>query len=121
MVRTDADSVSKYKVQQSPEKQDGTDDEDESSSEDGYSHDSLFLPKRQRKLNYTMEGIDVVLRAVTTDQCNPCSFDRLPIVINKRSRACQICNYELRKPKWKGVVMCTNHGVRLCTAIIPSH
>jgi hypothetical protein len=120
MVRTDVDWVSKYKVNQSPEKQDGTDDDEELSSEDGYSHDSLFLPQRQRQLNYTTEGVDVVLRAVMTDQCNPCSFDRLPIVINKRSHACQICNYELRKPKWKGVVMCTNHGVRLCTAIIPS-
>jgi hypothetical protein len=68
MVRTDVDWVSKYKVKQSPEKQDGTDDEDEWFSEDGYFHDSLFLPKRQRKLNYTMEGIDVVLRAATTDQ-----------------------------------------------------
>jgi hypothetical protein len=34
MVRTDVDWVSKYKVKQSPEKQDGTDDEDEWSSEE---------------------------------------------------------------------------------------
>ena len=62
----------------------------------------------------------MLISAITTDRCNPCSFDRLPIQINKKSRTCQICNYELRKPKWKGVVMCTNHGVRLCTNIVPA-
>jgi hypothetical protein len=25
----------------------------------------------------------------------------------------------MRKPKWKGVVMCMSHGVRLCTGIMP--
>ena len=56
-------------------------------------------------------------RAVTENKCEFVDFDSLPFDLKKRSKTCQICNYEMRKPKWKGVVMCLNHGVRLCSAV----
>jgi hypothetical protein len=56
-------------------------------------------------------------RAVTENKCEFVDFDSLPFDLKKRSKTCQICNYEMRKPKWKGVVMCLNHGVQLCSAI----
>jgi hypothetical protein len=46
-------------------------------------------------------------------------MNAIPFPLSKRSKACQLCNYEMRKPKWKGVVFCKNHGVRLCTESLP--
>jgi hypothetical protein len=116
LVHRDVDWATKYRIARATQQataSEGTmevpiDDEDE----------LFFLPSRQKRMNCRSEGVDVLLSAITTDQCNPCSFDRLPVQINKKSQTCQICNFELRKPKWKGVVMCKNHGERLCTNIV---
>jgi len=51
------------------------------------------------------------------NQCSPTSFNLFPFELSKKSRNCQVCNYELRRPKWKSIVVCTKHGVRLCTAV----
>jgi hypothetical protein len=37
--------------------------------------------------------------------------DSLPIAYKK------VCPYEMRREKWKGVVLCSKHGIHLCTEI----
>jgi hypothetical protein len=74
-------------------------------------------PRRNDKaINDVMMDMD---RAEFEDKCEFIDFSSVPFDVKKRSRSCQICNYEMQKPKWKGVVMCMNHGVRLCTGIMP--
>jgi hypothetical protein len=33
----------------------------------------------------------------------------------QKRKKCQLCNYKMHQDKWKGVVLCSHHGVRLCT------
>jgi hypothetical protein len=42
-------------------------------------------------------------------------MNAVPFPLNKRAKCCQVCHYELKNPKWKGVVLCPNHRVHLCT------
>lgn len=74
------------------------------------------LPRKKSKL--IVEGLELVLNTVSSEQCSSCSFDSFPFNINKKSRTRQICHYEMQHPRWKGVVMCTNHGICLCTNIV---
>jgi hypothetical protein len=58
-----------------------------------------------------------MMQTALSNECNFTDFNRLPLEISKHSRTCQVCNYEWRKDKWRGVVICNNHGIRLCTSI----
>ena len=35
--------------------------------------------------------------------------------LSTKIKICQVCRFEDRKPKWKSVMLCRQHGVRLCT------
>jgi hypothetical protein len=106
LVRPGYDWSAKYKVPI---------DLDEGNEQDRSDH--LPRPRRNDKaINDVMMDMD---RAEFEDKCEFIDFSSVPFDVKKRSRSCQICNYEMWKPKWKGVVMCMNHGVRLCTGIMP--
>jgi hypothetical protein len=76
---------------------------DDSDSVDAY------LPGRNVHHDTTINA------TINTDVCQPCAFNVVPY--HKKSKNCQIFHYEMRREKWKGVVLCTKHGVHLCTQI----
>jgi hypothetical protein len=43
------------------------------------------------------------------------ALSTIPFPLKLRSKTCQICQYEMKNDKWKGVVFFASHGVRLCT------
>jgi len=49
--------------------------------------------------------------------CRPVHLNNLPCKLSTKIKICQVCKYELRKPKWKSVTLCPKHGVRLCTEV----
>jgi hypothetical protein len=51
------------------------------------------------------------------DICQPCAFSGVPFKLNKKSKNGQVCYYEMRQEKWKGVVLCSKLSVCLCTEI----
>jgi hypothetical protein len=34
--------------------------------------------------------------------------------LSTKIKICQVCRFEGRKPKWKSVILCCQHGVCLC-------
>jgi hypothetical protein len=48
------------------------------------------------------------------DTCLPQYLNNLPMPLLLKIKICQVCKYEVRKPKWKSVMFCAKHGVRLC-------
>ncbi len=62
---------------------------------------------------------DQFLKMAHCGECTPIGLNAIPFPLNKKSRTCQVCHYEMKSSKWKGVVFCTNHGVRLCTESSP--
>ena len=81
--------------------------------------DEEFLPQPHYGKNKESRNLDHLINTMQADTCNPCSFNIFPFQIAKKSRSCQLCNYEMQRPTWKGVVVCSNHGVRLCTNVVP--
>jgi hypothetical protein len=49
--------------------------------------------------------------------CIPAALDSIPEKIGEKMKICQVCSYEMRRFKWKSVMLCTNHGVRICTEV----
>jgi hypothetical protein len=92
LVKPDQDWASKYKITST-----------ETAKSRGTNYVSLgseeqltFIPRPRiiRAAGTTLtEGI---LKTFNGEQCNPCSFQSFPFDINKKSRTCQICNYEMR-------------------------
>jgi Transposase IS4 len=73
-------------------------------------------------------GIKVPLASIipSTEQsvrnrctCTPTPIENLVPYKKKWSSVCQICNYEERKMKWKTVLVCPVHSVRLCFGTYP--
>jgi hypothetical protein len=60
---------------------------------------------------------EAMIPLINTEQCQPCAFSIIPFQLHKKSKNCQVCHYKMRREKWKGVVLCSKHGVRLCTEI----
>lgn len=114
LVKQDVDWATRYKVTASSMVHSPSTNENFLDNVD----DVMRIPLPRRRNKCTAQGIEVILNTVSSEQCNPCSFDSFPFDINKKSRTCQICHYEMRRPKWKGVVMCTSHGICLCTNIV---
>jgi RNA polymerase subunit RPABC4/transcription elongation factor Spt4 len=54
---------------------------------------------------------------INADVCQQCAFSIVPYQLSKESRNCQVCHYKMRREKWKGMVFCSKHGVRLCTDV----
>jgi hypothetical protein len=49
--------------------------------------------------------------------CLPVHLNSLAAKLSTKIKICQVCKYELRRPKWKSVTLCPRHGVRLCTEV----
>jgi hypothetical protein len=49
--------------------------------------------------------------------CLPVHLNSVAAKLSTKIKICQVCKYELRKPKWKSVTLCPRHGVCLCTEV----
>jgi len=82
--------------------------------------DGLIMPNTTHFTAEERAGVERFLRMGTASEtCRPCSFSAFPFPLKKRSKSCQVCQYELKKPKWKDVVICPLHKVRLCLSVQP--
>jgi hypothetical protein len=114
MVRQDINWEEKYKVSPLTRKQrrarrnNATDSDTEAG----------ILPAG-RVIGDDANEIEAFADLITHAECIPLSFKGIPFDIPRKSRKCQVCNYEMRRDKWKGVVLCSKHGVRLCTESHP--
>ena len=52
-----------------------------------------------------------------TETCMPIHLKNLQIPLSTKIKVCQICHYEMRPYRWKSVMLCSKHGVRLCSDI----
>jgi hypothetical protein len=68
-------------------------------------------------LPMTHANHEAIIPLINTELCQPCAFSIIPFQLNKKSKNCQVCHFEMRREKWKGVVLCSKHGVHLCTEI----
>jgi hypothetical protein len=102
LVRPGYDWAAKYKV--TPD-----------STDNNNSYD--YYPRAQSRVDECTEVMQEMEKAGAENKCKFVDFSSLPLQLKKRSKTCQVCNYEMQKPKWKGVVMCMNHGVWLCSGI----
>jgi hypothetical protein len=50
-------------------------------------------------------------------KCQPIHLNDLRSNLSMKIKICQVCKYEMRKPKWKSVMLCPTHGVRLCLEV----
>jgi hypothetical protein len=50
-------------------------------------------------------------------KCQPIHINDLRPNLSMKIKICQVCKYEMRKPKWKSVMVCPTHGVRLCLEV----
>jgi hypothetical protein len=53
-----------------------------------------------------------------TEFCMPIPLNTLPVHLSTKIKVCQVCNYEMRPFKWRSVMLCGKHGVRLCTEVV---
>jgi hypothetical protein len=113
MVRQDIDWATKYKIVQNAflRRSSRNRNSDESDQID-------ILPCGRYCYDNT-DSFNAFLDSLQTNTCTPISFKSIPFEIPRKSRNCQLCNYEMRRDKWKGVVLCSQHGVRLCTESHP--
>jgi hypothetical protein len=97
----------------------GTNEDDDGyNSEDDYIEDLLMRPNIHMT-DGERAALERFLKQASSDTCIPCSFTSFPFPLKKRSKSCQVCQYKLKKPTWKDVVMCAVHGVRLCLKVHP--
>jgi hypothetical protein len=52
-----------------------------------------------------------------TETCAPIHLKNLQIPLSTKIKVCQICHYEMCPYRWKSVMLCSNHGVHLCSDI----
>jgi len=81
--------------------------------------EELIRPQNVQLNKQERESEERYLKMANKDTCQPCSFTAYSFTLKKHAKACQVYQYELKKPKWKDVVLCPSHGVRLCLAISP--
>jgi hypothetical protein len=60
-------------------------------------------------------GNDVSIANTYHATCIPAGLDIIPAKIGVKMRVYQVCSYEMQRFKWKSLMLCTNHSVRLCT------
>jgi hypothetical protein len=94
-------------------------DEDNAVVSDDGSVMDLIIPNNVRMTSSEHQSTEQFLKLLNCDDCITTSMKTIPFELKKRSRSCQICQYELKLPKWKDVVFCSKHGVRLCLTISP--
>ena len=76
-----------------------------------------YLPGAQNQSGDLADVMHKLEKAKSENKCEFVDFTNLPLQLKKQSKTYQVCNYEIQKPKWKGVVMCVNHGVWLYSGI----
>jgi len=130
MIRQDLDFEALYKVhaqgnrtlrprQNTRNDESGTNDDDDGyDSKDDYIEDLIMRPNIQMT-DDEHAALERFLKQSSSDTCIPCSFTSFPFPLKKRSKSCQVCQYKLKKPTWKDVVMSAAHGVRLCLKVHP--
>ena len=129
LLRNDVDFEGRYKVNANAARHTlrtqrenvdaGSDKEKSDSNSMSDDIDELIMPRNTHLTDEERAGVERFLRLATNETCTPCSFMAFPFPLKKRSKSCQICQYELKKPKWKDVVICPRHGVRLCLTVQP--
>jgi hypothetical protein len=68
----------------------------------GMENSQSYLPKPQSEIVLDADVMHQMEKVVTEDKCKFMNFDSIPFLLKKRSKTCQVCHYEMRKPKWKG-------------------
>jgi len=91
----------------------------EDNEDDDSSMMDLIVPNNVRLSDSERRSTDKFLQLVHCADCIPTPLKNIPFELKKRSRSCQICQYELKHPKWKDVVFCSKHGVQLCLGVSP--
>jgi hypothetical protein len=79
----------------------------------------LIIPTPIIMMDSERRSADKFLKLASCEKCTPIRMSAVPFPLKKRAKSCQICSFELKNLKWKGVVLCPNHGVRLCTESSP--
>jgi hypothetical protein len=54
---------------------------------------------------------------IPSEICRPIPLSSLGVELSMKKKVCQVCNYESLGRKWKSVVMCSRHGVRVCLQV----
>lgn len=65
-------------------------------------------------------SINAFVDMLQCNVCTPISFKSFPFLVPQKSCKCQLWHCEMCHDKWKGVVLCSHHGVRLCSESHPS-
>lgn len=64
-----------------------------------------------------VESAETGTTLVPSHSCQPVALGDLNVQLAMKKKICQVCHYENRKKKWKSVMMCSRHGVRLCVDV----
>ncbi len=83
----------------------------EDNEDDDSSIMELSVPNNVRLSDSEHHSTDKFLQLVHCADCISTPLKNIPFELKKTSRSCQICQYELKQPKWKDVVFCSKHGV----------
>ncbi len=119
-ISQDIDWAGKYNARQTThqsrrgERRGGGDDSDGSDSME------LLMPPTTAVNPELQPDATEFLRMIRCEECIPIPISDIPFELKKRSRNCQICNYEMQKQNWKNVHFCSKHGVRLCLQSSPA-
>jgi hypothetical protein len=114
MVQQDIDWATKYKIVQNAFLQRS------SRGKNSIESDALNILPHGRDIYDNSESFNAFLDIFQCGICTPISFKSIPFEIPRKSINGQLCNYEMRRDKWKRVVLCSQHGVRLCTESHPT-
>jgi hypothetical protein len=71
--------------------------------------------------NTTYKETSHVKQVTGAPACVPVHLNNLAAKLSSKIKICQVCMYELMKPKGKSIVLCLKHGVWLCTEIRDEH
>jgi len=116
LIRQDIDFEAKYKVnvprhhglrrRRTINYNEGSDDEETDTGSVYSGIEELILPQNVQLNEQEHESVERYLKISNKGIFQPCSFTALPFTLKKHAKACQVCQYELKKPKWKDVVLC---------------
>jgi hypothetical protein len=126
ILRTDIDWAAKYRLRsqrsttrtQLDDTNDNTTEEEDNNS-DSESITNLIAPPPAIMTESERKSTEQFVKMIHCEECTPIGLNVIPFPLNKKSKTCQVCHYEMKNTKWEGVVFCTNHGVRLCTESSP--
>lgn len=79
--------------------------------------DDLIIPQNLQMSEEEHASVEHLLKIANKDTCQPCSFTSFTFTLKKLAKSCQVCQYELKKPKWMDIVLCPTHGAQLCLGV----